>query len=450
MSTPYSDIFSSCPKSWEVAPLQEHIFFQEGPGILAKDFRNSGIPLLRLAGVGEKFATLNGCNFLDPEMVEKKWAHFRLDVGDIVTSTSASFGRTSLVNKATEGAIPYTGIIRFRPKTNRVLPGFIELFLRSSFFEDQARSFAAGSVIQHFGPTHLKQMAIALPPVDEQAAIAEVIGALDDKIDLNRRMNAKLESTVQALFRDWFVNFGPVRAKMEGGQSSGLLPEMASLFSDALDGEGIPTGWRKSRIGDEVKVVGGATPSTKEDAFWSGGTNFWATPKDLSNLDSPVLLGTERQITKEGLARISSGLLPVGTVLLSSRAPIGYLAIAEVPTAINQGFIAMTCNQSLSNLFVLFWCRERMDLIVGNANGSTFQEISKTNFKPIPVVVPPKPILDAFDSAASPFYNRIVANLQENKTLIKLRDSLLPLLMSGQIRLSGVHSVPGGNSEATA
>src|SRR6218665_3074490 len=152
MSIPYSNIFSICPKNREIAPLQEHLFFQEGPGILAEDFRDSGVSLLRLARAGDKFATPDRCNFLDCDMGD----HLGLDAGDIVTSASASFGRTSIVGKATEGAISYTGIIRFRPRTNKIVPGFIELFLRSPFFENQARSFAVGGVIQHFGPTHLK------------------------------------------------------------------------------------------------------------------------------------------------------------------------------------------------------------------------------------------------------------------------------------------------------
>jgi len=151
-----------------------------------------------------------------------------------------------------------------------------------------------------------------------------------------------------------------------------------------------------------------------------------------------VLLDTDRKITAAGIATISSGLLPAGTVLLSSRAPIGYLAIAEVPTAINQGFIAMKCDGTLPNVFVLFWCRENMDLILGNANGSTFQEISKSNFRPIPVIVPPEPILNEFQERTEPLYRHIVENERESRTLAQLRDTLLPRLTSGELRIADV------------
>lgn len=272
------------------------------------------------------------------------------------------------------------------------------------------------------------------PPHSEQRAIAHILGSLDDKIEFNRRRNETLEAMARALFKDWFVDFGPVRAKMEGREPY-LPADIWQLFPDRLDGEGKPEGWWCSTIGGEVTVCGGSTPSTKEPAFWEGGEYYWATPKDLSALKFPILLNTDRRITSAGLEKISSGLLPVGTVLLSSRAPIGYLAITEVPTAINQGFIAMKCDGVLPSVFVLLWCRENMDIVLGNANGSTFQEISKSNFRPIPVVMPPAPILNEFRARAEPLYHYIVENERESHTLAQLRDTLLPKLISGELRV---------------
>ena len=173
----------------------------------------------------------------------------------------------------------------------------------------------AGSVIRHFGPTHLRQMTIPIPPLSEQRAIAHILGTLDDKIELNRRMNTTLETMARALFRSWFVDFDPMRAKMEGRDT--VLPKyIADLFpnrmADSERGQ-IPEGWQVSEIGAEVDAVGGGTPSTKEPAYWDGGEHHWATPKDLSKLLSPALLGTDRKITDAGVQRVSSGLLPVGT-----------------------------------------------------------------------------------------------------------------------------------------
>ncbi len=280
---------------------------------------------------------------------------------------------------------------------------------------------------------YVRDLEVPSPP--EQRTIAATLTSLDNKIDLNRRMNETLEAMARAIFKDWFVDFGPTRAKAEGREPY-LAPEIWDRFPDALDDEDKSVGWEVSEIGKEVEAVGGATPSTKEAAYWDGGEHHWATPKDLSKLASPVLLDTDRKITDAGVEKISSGLLPVGTVLLSSRAPIGYVAIAEVPTAVNQGFIAMVCEKRLPNVFALFWCYENLDYIKGISGGSTFAEISRKAFRPVPVTVPSDEVLVTYEGLVRPLYNRIVANAKESSALAQTRNLLLPKLMSGEIKLS--------------
>ena len=152
-------------------------------------------------------------------------------------------------------------------------------------------------------------------------------------------------------------------------------------------------------------------------------------------------LDTERWVTDPGLLQIGSGLLRKGTVLLSSRAPIGYLAVAEIPVAINQGFIAMTPKAGTSNLFLLLWASVAHEEIVSRANGSTFLEISKTNFRPIPVVTPSGQVMQAFEKLARPHYERIVECARESRTLAALRDTLLPRLISGELRVTDVQTL---------
>ena len=294
---------------------------------------------------------------------------------------------------------------------------------------------------------------VRVPPLAEQRTIAHILGTLDAKIEVNRRMNATLDDIARALFTSWFVHFDPVRAKAAltqraspGGSAwlvaraylDRLEPALAALFPDRFVDSAlgpIPAGWELSTIGQETQAVGGGTPSTKEPAYWHDARHYWATPKDLAKLTSPVLLNTARKISDAGLEKISSGLLPVGTVLLSSRAPIGYLAMTEVPTAINQGFIALICPGRLSHWYVLHWCAEHLEAIKAIAGGSTFAEISKQTFRPLPVLIPPRPLLLAFDTAVRPLYRRTVVNMQESAVLAALRDTLLPKLLSGQIRV---------------
>ena len=251
-------------------------------------------------------------------------------------------------------------------------------------------------------------------------------------------MNETLEEMARALFKSWFVDFDPVRAKMEG-RDTGLPPDVADLFPDRLvDSElgEIPEGWEVKTVDTIASIVGGTTPSTKQAQYWEGGTHYWATPKDLAPLSVPVLLKTERKITDAGLGKIGSGLLPPGSVLLSSRAPIGYLAIAEIPVAINQGFIGILPHDEMSNLFMLYWSEASHDEIINHANGSTFLEISKSNFRQLSVVVPDEPAMKAFDSLARPLYNRIASNERQSHSLATLRDTLLPKLISGEMRVN--------------
>ena len=291
----------------------------------------------------------------------------------------------------------------------------------------------------------LAHLDVSVPPLAEQRAIARFLGTMDDKIELNRQMNATLEAIARALFKSWFVRFEPVRARAEG-RDSGLPRSISDLFPNRLveyESSEAPEGWAVSTIGREVETVGGGTPSTKESAYWTNGEYCWATPKDLSTNSSPVLLETARKISADGVKRISSGLLSAGTVLMSSRAPIGYLSITTVPTAINQGFIAMVCNRRLPNLYVLFWCKENLEYIKSISGGSTFSEISKRTFRTVPIIVPSDEVIAVYTNIVDSIYDRIVANTNECATLAEMRDRLLPELTSGSVRLCGQDGIGG-------
>jgi len=290
---------------------------------------------------------------------------------------------------------------------------------------------------------HARQ--IIVPNLPEQRAIAHILGTLDDKIELNRKMNKTLEETARAIFKSWFVDFDPVHAKAEG-RDTGLPKEVANLFPDSFEDSElgkVPKGWKVKPIGDVVQCVGGSTPSTKNPAYWVGGTNPFVTPRDMSKLTSPVILDTERHITDAGVEKISSRMLPIGTVLLSSRAPIGYLAVAEVPVSANQGFIAMLCNGELPTQYVLRWVEENMNNIKANAGGTTFAEISKKNFRPIPALVPSRNVLTSFVNIVEPMHENIVKNVKEIDSITDIRDTLLRKLISGDLRVKGVMKIIG-------
>lgn len=354
--------------------------------------------------------------------------------GDVVMTTEAPLGEIAQLD-GSKIALAQR-VITLRGKPELLDNTFLKFLMQSDEVQEELRSRATGTTVLGIRQSELRQVSLTLPPLAEQKRIAEVLGVLDEKIELNRRMNAALEATARALFQSWFVDFDPVRAKLDGRQPSGMDAATAARFPDSFEETElghIPRGWSVQPVGDVIDCVGGGTPSTSEPKYWEGGTHHWTTPKDFSSLQAPILLNTDRKLTDAGIAKISSGLLPVGTLLMSSRAPVGYLAISAIPVAINQGFIAMKCNESASNYFMLNWCQQNMAEIEGRATGTTFAEISKQNFRPIPMVLPSSDVMTAFTSQVAPHYAQITTNLNQSSTLASLRDTLLPKLLFGEL-----------------
>jgi type I restriction enzyme S subunit len=410
-----------------------------GTTLKANEYSTEGVPLISVGEVGYGSLRVHENTPRAPREVVERLPEYVLEPGDIVFGRKGAVDRSAFVKPEQAGWFLGSDGIRLRlPKTSDA--HFIAYQLQSVDTRSWLIQHATGTTMASLNQAIIERVPIVLPPLPEQRAIAHILGTLDDKIELNRRMSETLEAMARALFKSWFVDFDPVRAKMQG-RDPGLPKPFADLFParlvDSELGE-IPEGCAVKTIGDLAEVVGGSTPATKEAAYWEDGIHYWATPKDLSALSVPVLLETERRITDAGLNQISSGLLSAGTVLLSSRAPIGYLAIAEVPVAINQGFIAMKPRKGVSNLFLLLWAQYAHEEILSHANGSTFLEISKSNFRPISVVAPLEDIFIAFDRIVRPIYQRIVSNERESRTLAALRDALLPKLVSGEMRVPAV------------
>jgi len=358
-------------------------------------------------------------------------------------------------------------IIVFRTKDKQVLDqSFLYYLISNDNFIDFTIITAKGTKMPRGDRDAMKKFKFRIPvDVEQQKNIADILNCLEQKINCNQRINQTLETIAQTLFKYWFVDFDPVKAKIAAkelgedpqlaamvaisgktAEQIALLPAdkrtelaaTADLFPDEMVESElwmIPKGWKISEIGKEVDVVGGSTPSTKEIEYWENGNNNWVTPKDFSGLKSKVLIDSERKITDKGVTQISSGILPVNAVLLSSRAPIGYLAITKIPVSINQGFIGMICNKKLQSEFILNWTLSRMNEIVQRASGTTFLEISKSNFKTIKIIVPTSNIQKIYHATTNKQYTLIEENEKMNRNLVSVRDSLLPELLTGKITL---------------
>jgi type I restriction enzyme S subunit len=419
---------------WPAVRLGEHIEACLGKMLDAK--KNKGAPQRYLGNSNVRWGEFELEDLSEMLFEPHEEERYSLRPGDLVVCEGGEPGRCAIWT-GPAGMKVQKALHRIRSK-GTFDNHYLFYWFRHAANTGLIEPYFTGTTIKHLTGKAVAALQVPLPPIEVQRAVVDVLRLLDDRITLLRETNAKLEAIAQALFKSWFVDFDPVRAKMEGRAPEGMDEATAALFPDGFEESVLgatPRGWRVMQVADAVEAVGGATPDTKTPTFWEPAIHCWTTPKDLSGIPSPVLLDTERKLSDAGLAKIGSGLLPVGTLLLSSRAPIGYLALAQVPLAINQGYIAMPPGGLLPPLYMLFWCRENMEGIKGRANGSTFMEISKKAFRPIPALVPPPEVVQVFADTAGALFERLIENETQAQTLATLRDTLLPRLISGQLRL---------------
>ncbi|SOB95222.1 restriction endonuclease subunit S [Rhodobacter maris] len=309
-------------------------------------------------------------------------------------------------------------------------PRFVSYFLRGIDFH----AYSDKAAVPGLNRNDLHQANILFPPFPEQRAIAATLGALDDKIELNRKMNATLEAMARALFRDWFVDFGPTRAKMEGAAPY-LSPDLWSLFPDRLDAEGKPEGWEESGLLDLATLLSGGTPKTDKAEYWNGGIP-WASAKDVSQCKDAFLIETERSISESGLKNSATKIIPkYATVVVARGATTGRSCMFGSDIAMNQTCYALTSRSGHP-----FWLncafRELVDRLVNAAHGSVFDTITTRTIEAVSLVQGPKEVCDQFEHMVTPMFQRLLANVQESRTLAQTRDLLLPRLMSGELRVA--------------
>lgn len=321
-------------------------------------------------------------------------------IGDILVPTVGTIGNVSIMIE-NRGAIAQNLIaLRFSKDAD---PDFVYYYLSCNEGKNILLNLDIGGVQPSIKVPHLLAIEVPSPPLFEQRAIAAVLSSLDDKIDLLHRQNKTLEAMAETLFRKWFT-------------------------------EEEAENWKEGKVGDIVTVLSGTTPRTDHPEYWNG-EFYWTSPRDITNIDGLFLFDTERKITQKGLDQISSGLLPKSSLLMSSRAPVGVLAFSEIPVAINQGYAGIVCDKGYSREFIYLWLKANMDYIQSHANGSTFQEISKSTFRNLKITIPSKIVLSVFQKSISPLFDKNRANCIQIKALNNLRDTLLPKLMSGEVRV---------------
>jgi len=277
----------------------------------------------------------------------------------------------------------------------------------------------SGSAVPSLSRADFYNEPLALPPIEDQKKIARLLDILDEKIDVNNKIKDELENIVQSIFRTRFVDFEPYEDLKQS--ELGEIPESFEVL----------------QIGDICSTRGGGTPSTDNDEYW-GGDNLWLTPKEVTSLDSKIVFDTERKVTDDGLNNSSTARMPEKSVLLTSRATVGEVVVNREPMGTNQGFICIQPNSRVKPYYLACLVENKRPEIENRASGSTYDEISQTSFNGIQVAVPPKDDIEEFENKIEEIYEDIYIRELENRRLEELRDTLLPKLMSGEIRVDDI------------
>ena len=421
---------------WHRVPFQEVVYFQEGPGIRHWQYRDKGVPFVNIRCLVDGRLDVSSMNRLDSIEVNEKYKHFLLDAGDYVVSSSGTIGRIAEVSEDDIPCMLNTSVIRMRSKDESLLNRrYLRYFLTSSLFQEQIHAVAAGSVQVNYGPTHLNQMWMALPPMPQQRAIAHVLGTLDDKIELNRRMNETLEAMARALFNSWFVDFEPVRAKMEGrwrrGESlPGLPAEHYDLFPDRLVdsalGE-IPEGWEVKTLGD---VAEQRRSSVKPEQIYRD-TPYIA----LEHMPKKCIALSEWGVA-DGLAS-GKFRFEQGDILFGKLRPYFHKAgVAPLDGVCSTDIVVVQPKPHLWSGFVLghISSTEFVEYTDATSTGTRMPRTNWVDMARYKVTLPSIEVSNAFTGLVYPCVNRIVSAIHEAHCLAAQRDALLPRLVSAEMK----------------
>lgn len=392
-----------------------------GSDVKKEFYVNKGIPIL------------NGSNLQGFKLQENSFGYLTEEKADSLNKCNAHRGDIIVTHRGTLGQIVYVpsdskydryvisqSQFRFRCKPDLVDVQFLVYYFhtREGQYKILANASQVGVPALARATSTFRLTDIKLPSLADQRRIASILSSLDRKIELNNKINADLEEMAQAIFKNWFVDFEPFKDGKFVDSELGMIPE----------------GWKVGRLDEIADVVGGSTPSKAKPEYYTQKGIAWLTPKDLSNHPAVYTSRGEIDITEEGYNSTSTKLMPKGTILFTSRAPIGYISIAQNDICTNQGFKSLVPKKA-GTCFLYCFLKYVTPEIENKSTGSTFKEASGALMKSLQVIMPDQKVFEEFEEIVSPLFARIESLEKENSRLSLLRDTLLPRLMSGELEV---------------
>ncbi|EGV17745.1 restriction endonuclease subunit S [Thiocapsa marina] len=374
---------------WRDATLQDLVFFQRGYDITKAQQHSGNIPVISSSGI---------TSFHNEAKAQGP---------GVVIGRKGTLGS---VHYSAQDYWPHDTTLWSRDLRGNI-PRFVYYFLHTIDF----KRFDVGNSNPTLNRNHIHALPIKVPPLDVQESIASILCAYDDLIENNRRRMALLEEAARQLYREWFV-----RLRFPGHEHTRII-------------DGLPEGWERKSFNEVCQTVGGGTPSTTKSEYWDDGDIIWVTPTDITRNPCLALLDSEKKITEAGLKHSSAKMLPPNTIMMTSRASVGFFGLIDKAACTNQGFISVVPNEPFSQMYLLHNLMHRVDEIRSHAGGATYKEISKSKFKALPVVMPSLSLLRDFGEQTAELLRQIRTLHTMNVRLNQARDILLPRLMSGEI-----------------
>jgi type I restriction enzyme S subunit len=408
--------------------------------------QNFGVPYLTSKNIGSGFLKLDDVDFISEEDFEKLFpknskATRRLKPGDVLIGIIGTFGNAYRYKEIDHFGVS-SSVAILRSNQSVLNPNFLFYVVTSNSFKQAHLAYKSGSVQGYTNIPTIKCLPIPLPPLPEQKAIAHILGTLDDKIELNQQMNRNLEAIASAIFKSWFVDFDPVRAKVEGQQPIGMDAATAALFPDSFEdsplGE-IPKGWRVGKVEDWGEVICGKTPPTNNPENYGEEMPFITIPDMHGRV---FALETGKYLSIKGIQAQPSKTLPAYSICVSCIATPGLVVITSQPSQTNQQINSVVPTNKSAIFYCYFALRRLADEIrARGSGGSVFSNLNKGQFAALPVLIPLQELVINYQQLVEGLFKKLLTNEKESRTLATIRDTLLPKLMSGEIRVKEAEKI---------
>jgi len=456
------------PEHWEFKTIDELL---EHPKAISVGVMypgsdtDGGVPLIKVSDV-KNGAIASRPSFCISKKVDEEYKRTRLNGSELLLTLVGNPGDCVIVTDEMCGWNVARALAVIRLKDTQ-LRSWIRYVLASKPAQHLIEARLNTTVQKTLNLKDVREIGIPIPPKEERDSITKIIDSIEKKTLINTQINQTLESIAQAIFKSWFINFEPVRAKIaakqEGndselaamcaisGKSEAELEQMAkedfaelqataALFPDELVeselGE-VPKGWDKYSLSKMITLIGGGTPKRSEPNYWNGDI-FWFSVKDVPNEGEVFVITTQEKISELGLNKSSTKLLPVGTTIITARGTVGKIALVGYEMAMNQSCYGVQGINGVRQFMTYYLIKNAVEVLKKNTHGAVFDTITQSTFDTVTSIKPSIEMMDLFESKVEKIMGHIKNNLYENNSLIALRDTLLPKLLSGELDVSGV------------